>query len=92
MPLFKKSEKSKKIENKSHAQENQSSLTPGTAFAPAVEKTGEENEEITPEIKTVIMRCGGRFLYPQDKDIKRYRYPDQSEMYDPSKGEYANIE
>ncbi len=30
--------------------------------------------ENTPEIKTVIMHCGGRFDYPQDQDIKRYRY------------------
>ncbi len=37
--------------------------------------------EITPEIKTVIMACGGRFLYPQDQDIKRYWYPDGSEDY-----------
>ena len=32
--------------------------------------------ENTPDIKTVIMRCGGRFDYPKDQDIKRYRYAD----------------
>ena len=37
--------------------------------------------ELTPEIKTVIMACGGRLLYPQDQDIKRYKYPDGSEDY-----------
>lgn len=47
--------------------------------------------EITPETKTVIMRCGGSFDYPRDKDIKRYRYPDQSEKYTPEKSEYANL-
>ena len=37
--------------------------------------------DLTPEIKTVIMACGGRFLYPRDRAIKRYRYPDGSEDY-----------
>ena len=37
--------------------------------------------DLTPETKTVIMGCGGRFLYPQDQDIKRYRYPDGSDLY-----------
>ncbi|MCR4431143.1 MAG: MBL fold metallo-hydrolase [Tepidanaerobacteraceae bacterium] len=37
--------------------------------------------ENTPEIKTVILRAGARFLYPQDKNIKRYRYPDWRERY-----------
>jgi len=37
--------------------------------------------ELTPEIKTVIMACGGKFMYPQDKDIKRYKYPDGSDDY-----------
>ncbi|MGI6097327.1 MAG: MBL fold metallo-hydrolase [Dethiobacteria bacterium] len=32
--------------------------------------------ENTPHIKTVILRCGAQFVYPRDKDIKRYRYPD----------------
>ena len=34
-----------------------------------------------PECKTVIMRCAGQFNYPQDQDIKRYRYPTQSENF-----------
>lgn len=37
--------------------------------------------ENTPEIKTVIVRQGGRFLYPDNQDIGRYRYPNQSEKY-----------
>ena len=45
--------------------------------------------ENTPEIKTVIMRCAGRFDYPKDKDIKRYRYPDGSETYDFNKSVFA---
>ena len=39
-------------------------------------------QEIAPEIKTVIMQGGGRFLYPADQDIKRYWYPNGSENYD----------
>ena len=50
-------------------------------------------QENTPEIKTVIMLPGGRFTYPTDQDIKRYRYPNQSDGYDPKRsityGEYA---
>lgn len=46
-------------------------------------------EENTPEIKTMIMRCGGRFDYPKDQDKKRYRYPDGSEKYDFSKSSFA---
>ena len=45
--------------------------------------------ENTPEIKTMIMRCGGRFNYPADKDKGRYRYPDGSENYDFSKSVFA---
>ena len=45
--------------------------------------------ENTPEIKTMIMRCGGRFNYPADKDKGRYRYPDGSENYDFSKSTFA---
>lgn len=30
--------------------------------------------EIAPECKTVIMQCGGRFDYPKDQNIGRYRY------------------
>lgn len=46
-------------------------------------------EENTPEIKTMIMRPGGRFLYPADQDKKRYRYPDGSEFYDFEKSVFA---
>jgi len=49
--------------------------------------------ENTPQIKTVILRPGARFIYPNDQDIKRYRYPNQSEGYNPERsvsyGEYA---
>lgn len=48
--------------------------------------------ENTPEIKTVIMRCAGRFDYPKDQDIKRYRYPDGSENYDINKSVFGNKE
>ena len=46
-------------------------------------------KENTPEIKTVIMRCAGRFDYPKDQDIGRYRYPDGSENYDIEKSVYG---
>lgn len=46
-------------------------------------------EENTPHIKTMIMRCGGRFDYPKDQDKKRYRYPNGSELYDFSKSVFA---
>jgi L-ascorbate 6-phosphate lactonase len=45
--------------------------------------------ENTPQIKTMIMRCGGRFDYPKDQDKKRYRYPNGSENYDFSKSSFA---
>ncbi len=45
--------------------------------------------ENTPHIKTVIMQCGGRFDYPKDQDIKRYRYSDGSEHYDFEKSIFA---
>ncbi len=35
-----------------------------------------------PEMKTVIMRAGGMFTYPDDQDIGRYKYPDWRERYD----------
>jgi L-ascorbate 6-phosphate lactonase len=46
-------------------------------------------EENTPEIKTMIMRCGGRFDYPKDQNNKRYRYPNGSENYDFSKSSFS---
>lgn len=48
--------------------------------------------ENTPHIKTVIMRCAGRFDYPKDQDIRRYRYPDGSENYDVNKSVFGNLE
>jgi len=45
--------------------------------------------ENTPEIKTVIMQCAGRFDYPKDQNIRRYRYPDGSENYDFEKSVFA---
>jgi len=36
-----------------------------------------------PGIKTVILQPGARFVYPDDKDIGRYKYPDYAEMYRP---------
>jgi L-ascorbate 6-phosphate lactonase len=36
-----------------------------------------------PGIKTVILQPGARFVYPDDKDIGRYKYPDYAEMYQP---------
>lgn len=32
-------------------------------------------------VKSVIMQGGGRFDYPKDQNIRRYRYPDGSENY-----------
>jgi L-ascorbate 6-phosphate lactonase len=45
--------------------------------------------ENAPEIRTVIMRCAGEFQYPRDKDMKRYRYPDNSASYDFDKSVFA---
>jgi L-ascorbate 6-phosphate lactonase len=30
-----------------------------------------------PDIKSFIMKCGGRFEWPTDKDKRRYAYPKQ---------------
>ena len=46
-------------------------------------------KDICPDTKTVIMACGGRFLYPQDQNIGRYAYPDGSEDYHFEQGEVA---
>ncbi|HCM25317.1 MAG: hypothetical protein A2Z99_17110 [Treponema sp. GWB1_62_6] len=43
--------------------------------------------ENTPEIKTVVMRHGGRFDFPKDKDIGRYRYPSGAIDIDPDRSE-----
>jgi L-ascorbate 6-phosphate lactonase len=34
-----------------------------------------------PEMKTVIMQAGGKFVYPRDENIGRYKYPDYRELY-----------
>ena len=54
-----------------------------------VEKASIDKVLANAEIKTMIMRCGGRFNYPADKDKGRYRYPDGSENYDFSKSVFA---
>ena len=46
-----------------------------------LKKLVEAAAECCPECKTVIMRCAGQFNYPKDQDIKRYRYPTQSENF-----------
>ena len=46
-------------------------------------------KENTPDIKTLIMRCGGRLDYPKDLNKGRYRYPDGSEHYNFSKSAFA---
>ncbi len=38
-----------------------------------------------PKLKTVIMQVGGKFTYPDDRDIGRYRYPDWGDRYNPIK-------
>lgn len=42
-------------------------------------------KENTPHIKTVILRHGAQFIYPDDQDIGRYRYDNGSIKYDASK-------
>ena len=37
--------------------------------------------ENTPEIRTCILRQGARFTYPDQADMGRYRYPNQSDKY-----------
>ncbi len=39
--------------------------------------------EKAPWIKTVILQWGGKFEYPTDIEIKRYRYPKQEEKFRP---------
>lgn len=36
-----------------------------------------------PGLKTVILQPGARFVYPDDKNIGRYKYPDYAELYRP---------
>ncbi|MBP2649915.1 MAG: ascorbate 6-phosphate lactonase [Firmicutes bacterium] len=35
-------------------------------------------QEMTPDIKTIIMQIGGMILYPKDKNVGHYRYPNGS--------------
>jgi len=42
-------------------------------------------KERAPNIKTVIMQWGGRFQYPQDQDIGRYKYSQQIEKFNPER-------
>mgnify|MGYP002397092732 CR=1 FL=1 len=42
-------------------------------------------KERAPNIKTVIMQWGGRFQYPQDQDIGRYKYSQQVEKFNPER-------
>ena len=51
-----------------------------------LERIVREND---PGMKTVIMQNGGRFVYPDDKDIGRYKYPDWQERYDWRKARYT---
>jgi len=39
--------------------------------------------ERAPNIKTVIMQWGGKFQYPQDQGIGRYKYSQQEEKFNP---------
>lgn len=41
------------------------------------------------DIKLVIMQNGGMFVYPDDQDIGRYKYPDWQERYDWKKARYT---
>ena len=52
-----------------------------TQLDPAqLERIVRENQ---PEMKTVIMQAGGKFVYPDDENIGRYVYPDYRELYRP---------
>jgi L-ascorbate 6-phosphate lactonase len=53
----------------------------------------DELEEITkrndPNMKTVILKTGALFVYPDDKDMGRYKYPDWQERFDWRKARYT---
>ncbi len=51
-----------------------------------LERTVRAND---PDMKTVIMQNGGLFVYPDDQDIGRYRYPDWQERLDWRKARYT---
>jgi L-ascorbate 6-phosphate lactonase len=40
-------------------------------------------QDIAPELKTVILQVGAKFVFPIDQDIRRYRYPDYAQTYRP---------
>ncbi|MCC8189814.1 MAG: MBL fold metallo-hydrolase [Planctomycetes bacterium] len=42
-----------------------------------------------PNMKTVIMQWGGRFVFPDDENMGRYKYPDWQERYDWRKARYT---
>ena len=42
-----------------------------------------------PTIKTVILRPGALFVYPDDQDIKRFKYPDWQERFHWEKARYT---
>ena len=50
-------------------------------------------KDVCPDTHITIMGCGGRYVYPQDKNITRYAYPDGSEDYHFERGEvYKRIQ
>ncbi|MFA7109605.1 MAG: MBL fold metallo-hydrolase [Sphaerochaetaceae bacterium] len=54
--------------------------------AEEMEKVVKEND---PEMKTVILKCGAMFTYPDDQDIGRYKYPDWQERMNWEKASYT---
>jgi len=40
-------------------------------------------KEKAPWMKTIIMQWGGKFEYPTDINIKRYKYPKQEDQFRP---------
>lgn len=45
-----------------------------------------------PSMKVVILKPGARFVYPDDQDIGRYKYPDWQERFDWRKARYSKDE
>lgn len=39
-------------------------------------------DENDPSIHACIMKSGGMFVYPRDKEMRKYKYPDWNEKYD----------
>ena len=46
-------------------------------------------KEKDPNLKTVILQPGALFVWPDDRDIGRYKYPDWQERYDWRKARYT---